>query len=212
MRSDWVSPSAATLVIGAFALVLGAALTPAEGADSARQAVAVAVEDEGRLLAMAVFYAVAALGLTLGLPCLLSVFSRRGWRLGLVGVGVFSVGVLGTGAFAMLLVLLRAMALNSSVSAATADALAADLGLAVFVYGWVLGFDAGLVLIAIGLLVARATPAWVPVLLLLTVAFSPFASAFGPLGPELQALCLAVAFTGVAVTAVAGNHRRRATA
>jgi hypothetical protein len=210
MRTDWISPSAATLVVGAFALVLGAALTPAHGVDSAREALAVTAVDEGRLLAMAVFYFTAAIGLTLGLPSVLSVFARRGRRLGVLGVAVFTVGVLGIAAFAMSLVFVRALVLSSALDAAGTAALAADRGLALFVYSWVFGFDAGLVLIALALLVARATPLWVPVLLLVSVAAAPLASWLGAVGPALQALVLAVGFTGVAVTAVAGNHRRRA--
>lgn len=209
MRTDWVSPSAATLVIGAFALVLGTLLNPGGSGDSAAQALSVANQHDGRLLAMAVFYFAASLGLMLGLPSLLSVFFRRGWRLGVASVMVFSVGVLGTAGFAMLLVFFRALVINGSVTATSVDQLAGDLGLAIFVYGWIGGFYGGLILLAVALFSSRATAAWVPALLLVTVGVAPFVSAMGAVGPALQTLCLAVALTGVAVTAVEVDQARR---
>jgi hypothetical protein len=79
----------------------------------------------------------------------------------------------------------------------------------VFVYTWVVGFYAGLILIAAALFVSRATPYWVPGLLLVGVAIAPFATVLGTLGPALQTLSLAVGFTGVAVAAVAADQQRR---
>lgn len=209
MRTDWVSPSAATLVVGAFALVLGTMLSPADAGETATQALRVVDQNEGRLLGMAVFYFLASLGLMLGMPAVLSVVARRGWRLGVSGVMVFSVGVLGTAGFAMLLVFFRALVVNGSVTGSSVDQLTDDLGLVVFVYTWVIGFYAGLVLIAAALFVSRATPYWVPGLLLLGVAFAPFAAMLGNLGSALQTLSLAVGFTGVAVAAVASDQQRR---
>jgi hypothetical protein len=158
---------------------------------------------------MAVFYFLAALGLMLGLPSLLSVFAQRGWRLGVSGVMVFSVGVLGTAGFAMLLVFFRALALHGTVTAGGVDQLADDLGLALFVWAWIVGFYLGLVIIAVALLRSRVTPVWVPVLLLFAVVVFPVVDLLGTIGPALQTLSLAVGFTGVAVTAVAGDQQRR---
>lgn len=209
MRTDWVSPSAATLVIGAFALVLGTAINPTDSADSAGQTLRVINENDGRLLAMAVFYFVSALGLMLGLPSLLSIFAIRGWRIGLAAVMVFSVGVLGTAGFAMLLVFFRALALEGAVTTGGIDELAGDLGLTLFVWGWVAGFYGGLILIAVALFVSKATRAWAPVLLLAAVVLFPFVEALGTIGSAIQTMCIAVAFTGVAIAAVAGDQQRR---
>jgi hypothetical protein len=209
MRTDWVSPSAATLVVGAFAMVLGTLINPTAGGEDANQALRVVSENDGRMLAMAVFYFVASLCLMLGLPSLLSVFALRGWRLGVIATMVFSVGVLGTAGFSMLLVFFRALVLNGSVTAGSVDQLAGDLGLVIFVYAWIIGFYAGLVMIAVALFVSRATPYWVPALLLFTVAFFPFANMLGTVGPAVQTLALAVGFTGVAVAAVAADQQRR---
>ncbi len=209
MRTDWVSPSAATLVVGAFALVLGTMLSPADAGETATQALRVVDQNEGRLLGMAVFYFLASLGLMLGMPAVLSVVARRGWRLGVSGVLVFSVGVLGTAGFAMLLVFFRALVVNGSVTGSSVNQLTDDLGLVVFVYTWVIGFYAGLVLIAAALFVSRETPFWVPGLLLLAVVVAPFAAMLGTVGPALQTFSLAVGFTGVAVAAVAADQHRR---
>lgn len=209
MRTDWVSPSAATLVVGAFALVLGTMLSPTDAGESATQALRVVNQQEGRMLGTAVFYFLASLGLMLGMPAVLSVVARRGWRLGVSGVMVFSVGVLGTAGFAMLLVFFRALVVSGSVTASSIDQLADDLGLVVFVYTWVIGFYAGLVLIAAALLVSRATPFWVPGLLLATVVGMPLAEMLGALGPALQTLSLAVGFTGIAIAAVSADQQRQ---
>lgn len=209
VRTDWVSPSAATLVVGAFALVLGTLLSPVGGADSASQALRVVGQNDGRMLGMAVFYFLASLGLMLGMPAVLSVVARRGWRLGVSGVLVFSVGVLGTAGFAMLLVFFRALVISGSVTGPSLDQLAEDLGLVIFVYAWVVGFYAGLILIAAALFVSRATPYWVPGLLLAGVAVAPFVSLLGNVGSAVQTLSVAVGFTGIAVAAVASDQQRR---
>ena len=51
MRTDWVSPSAATLVVGAFALVLGTMLSPADAAQAlgVSEADVMAVLESGEL-------------------------------------------------------------------------------------------------------------------------------------------------------------------
>lgn len=209
MRTDWVSPSAATLVVGAFALLLGTVISPTDNGDTASEALRVVNENEGRMLGMAVFYFLGSLGLILGIPALLSLVARRGWRLGLAGALTFSVGVLGTAGFAMLLVFFRALVIQGSVTASSIDELTEDLGLVVFVYTWVISFYAGLILIAAALFVSKATPHWVPALMLAGVVIGPFAEMLGAIGPPLQSLAMALAFTGVAVAAVAADQQRR---
>ncbi len=208
MRRDWISPSAGTLVIGAFALVLGTLLNPLRVDRTGADVLAVVSQNGDRLFAMAVFYFVASIGLLLGLPSLMSVFHRRP-RLAALAAGVFTVGVLGTAGFAVLLIFLRALVLGDALTAPGIDAVAADPAMVFFVAAWIAGFYAGLVLIAVALLVTRATHVWIPLLLLGVVALAPFADALGRVGPMLQALGLAVALTGVAVSAVTGDQLRR---
>lgn len=205
MRSEWVSPSAGTLVIGALALMLGTLLSPGIAGQSNADLLVSVAENDGRLLGMAVFYFVAAICLLLGLPALLSLFKLRP-RLALLSVAIFAVGVLGTAGFAVLLVLFRAMVISGTLTDVGLQAVAADPGLVAFVYTWIVGFYAGLALIAAALLATRSTRAWIPVLLLLVVAVAPFVNDLGTVGPLLQALSLAVAFTGVALSAVSDDE------
>ncbi len=210
MRTDWVPLSASALVIGAMSLVFGSLLNPAEAGSTTAQTLRVVDEDSGRWLAMAVMYFFGSVTLTLGLPSVLTLFARRGRRLGLAGVTVFSVGAIGTCGYAMLMVFFRAMVVADAVRGRALDDVTNDNGLAVFLQGWILCFYGGVLLIALGLFAAKATPRWVPVLLVLFVAMMPFASHIGRVGSALQVLGLAVAFTGIAMAAVTGAHEKTA--
>ena len=108
MRWDWIPLSASALVIGVMALVFGALLNPvAPGGDSA-ETMASAAMAEGRWLGMSVMYFLASVSMTLGLPAVLSLFTVRARRTGVLAVVVFSIGVIGTSGYAMLLVFFRA--------------------------------------------------------------------------------------------------------
>src|SRR5512139_1325041 len=112
MRTDWVPYSASALVIGAMSMVLGAVLNPLSGSGRAAETLRVAGQEDGRWLGMAVMYFLASVFLTLGLPSLLSLFVRRGRSLGLVAVGVFSIGAIGLSGFAMLMVFMRSLVIQ----------------------------------------------------------------------------------------------------
>ena len=208
MRTEWVPVSASALVVGAMALVLGSLLDPATGNQNAVQTLQVVNAQGGRWLGMSVMYFCASVALTLGLPAVLSLFTRRARRIGITGVAVFAIGVIGLCGFAMLLVFFRALANNDAIRAAALVSAAHDTGFAVFLYGWIVGFYLGLLLIAIALFIARKTPKWVPVLLLVFVATLPLSSHLGRVGQAVQVLALAVAFTGIAIAAVSAEHRR----
>lgn len=208
MRTDWVPYSASALVIGAMSLVLGAVLNPLSGDQGAAATLRVAGEEDGRWLGMSVMYFLASIFLTLGLPALLSLFVKRGRGVGLVAVGVFSIGAIGLSGFAMLMVFMRTLVIEDVLKSTNLERLTNDLGLGIFLYGWVAGFYLGILLIAIALFVARKTPVWVAGLLLLFVIALPFAEYIGRVGSALQVLALAVAFTGVATAAVSDEHKR----
>jgi hypothetical protein len=108
----------------------------------------------------------------------------------------------------MLMVFFRAMVVAGAIRGPAFEKVTDDAGLKIFLQGWIFGFYGGILLIAIGLFVARATPRWVPALLVVFVAMMPFASELGRVGTALQVLTLAVAFTGIAMTAVTGAHER----
>jgi len=203
MRSDWIPLSASALVVGAMAMVFGALLNPQSGGDeSAAETLRVVMEDGGRWLGMSVMYFFASVAMTLGLPSLLSLFTDKGRRTGFVAVGVFSIGVIGLAGFAMLLVFFKALAGADAIDDGRIDAVSDDLGLSVFINGWIISFYAGLLLVALALFLSKKTPPWVPGLLVVFVVLFPFAGQIGRVGQVLQVMALAVAFTGVAIAAV----------
>lgn len=208
MRYDWIPWSASALVIGAMSLVFGSLLNPASSGASTAQTLRVVDQASGRYLAMAVMFFFASLTLTFGLPAVLSVFERRGRRLGLLGVGVFTIGTVGTCGYAMLMVFFRALVTGGALRGPELDKVTENLGLKMFLSGWIAGFYLGLLLIAIALLVARTVPRWIPVLLIVFVALFPFSSQLGRVGMAVQVLALAVAFTGIAIAAVSGEQAR----
>lgn len=208
--------SAASLVTGAMALVLGQMLNPGGSESSPAGQLLVAAEYPGRWLAMSVLFFGGAVALILGLPAVLTLFrGRRGRALGLVGMCVFTMGCVGVGGLASLMLLFRAIALESIraeevpvrelaflTGSLQEQALVISLGV------WVYGFLAGVLLIALALLRARAVRFWVPGLLLAFLALQvvmPFLGD-GTVGRVVSAvalLLLAAGLTGVATAAAA---------
>ena len=86
------------------------------------------------------------------------------------------------------------------------DGVLQDPGLAVLLWVWAIGFYLGALLLAAALLVSRTTATWVPVLLLVFVVLMPFGPLLGGVGQALRLMALALAFTGIAVTAVGRTH------
>jgi hypothetical protein len=207
MRTDWVPFSASALVVGMLALAFGALLNPLDSGGSA-DTIRTVSQEGGRLFGMAVMYFVASVAMTLGLPAVVTLFGKRATRLGITATAVFLVGVIGTSGYAMLLVFFRALVKADVLRGTTLGDVANDNGLAVFLYGWIAGFYLGLLLIALALFVAKRTPTWVPVLLVVFVALFPFTEQIGRVGQVLQVMGLAVAFTGIAITAVNQVHER----
>ena len=206
MRDEWVPVSASALVIGVMSLVFGSLLNPADAGASAADMVRVVNEDSSRWLAMAVMYTFASLALTLGLPSVLMLFRSRGQRLGLTALVVFLVGAVGTCGYAMLMVFFRALVAAHAVQASGLAKVTEDPGLTIFLRAWVGSFYLGVLLLAIALLVARTTPVWVPVVLVVFVVMLPVAPQLGRVGTAVQVMLLAVAFTGIAMTAVSTVH------
>ena len=207
MRTEWIPLSAAALVTGAMALVLGALLNPLTGDPTPAQTLAVAEHEDMRWLGMAIAYFAGAVALTLGMPTLLSLFIGRGRGLGVLAVCVFAVGIVGMAGFAMLMVFYKALLVHHALRTGALENVATDSGLTGILYVWIGGFLLGILLIALALFRARRTPVWVPVLLLAFLVLTPFASSFGQTGSAIQLMAMAVAFTGVAMTASSPEHR-----
>jgi hypothetical protein len=214
MRSEWIPLSASALVIGVMALVFGQLLNPGSSGDTTNDTLRIVSEEGSRWLAMAVMFTLSSITLVFGMPAVLTLFERRGRRLGLVAVAVFTVGAIGTCGFAMLLVLFRAMVVVGAVRGGGLEGLSDDKGLAIFLFGWIGTFYGGVLLLAIALFMARTVSRWVPVVLLIFVLMFPVVSQLGRVGSAIQVLLLAVAFTGLAMTAVqrGSQSRERATA
>lgn len=210
MRTDWVPLSASALVVGVMALVFGALLNPL-GAEGSAQTIRIVSQESGRVLGMAVMYFVASVALTLGLPAVVTLFRERAMRLGVTAVAVFLVGAIGTAGYAMLLVFFRALVVQDNLAGGGLNDVVEDNGLAVFLYGWVAAFFLGLALLAVALFVARRTPIWVPILLLVSVAMFPVSDMLGKPGQIIQLFAMAVAFTGMAIAAVSAGQARRST-
>jgi hypothetical protein len=199
VRTDWLPFSAALLLTGSLALALGSILTPtSEGtADTLR----IVEEHSGQWMAAAAIYFVAAVFLTLGLPTALVLLQGRGRILGLVSAIVLELGFIGTAGYAMLMVFFRALVNAGTLGGAELELVVQDNGLMVFIYGWIVGFVLGELLLAIALLRARTVPRWVPLALVLHVVTVMVASLLPDAVAKATILLFVAGMAGIAITA-----------
>jgi hypothetical protein len=197
MRLDWVPYSAAALVLGATALSVGALLTPQLSEGN------VLLSDfaDTRWLAVALLYFIASASLTVGMPSVITLFERRGRKLGLSAIGVFTVGTLGIAGYAFLIAFMRALAEEGGIGTLDLELVSENAGLLAILYGWIGAFYLGELLLGIALLRASTTPKWVPAVLLLHVALFPVSSLLPVEVQSLTALLVTVGLCGVGVTA-----------
>lgn len=208
MRTDWVPLSASALVIGAMALVLGALLNPLDPSSSVADSLHVVQESGGRWMGMAVMYFLSSVCLMLGLPAVLSLFTKRGRGVGCTAAAVLSIGFVGLAGYAMLMVFFRALVNYGQLRGRGLDDVIQDNGLAIFLYGWVGCFMAGVLLLGLALWLSRKTSRWVPVLFGLYLLLTPLAGQLGRFGTVVQTLLLGIAFTAVAIATVSDEQRR----
>src|ERR1044072_1944303 len=78
MRVDWGPFSASGLVAGATALSIGSLLMPQ--AEEASDMLHLASDDAGRWMAVSLLYFASSVALVIGLPSILTLFDRRGFR------------------------------------------------------------------------------------------------------------------------------------
>ena len=84
-----------------------------------------------------------------------------------------------------------------------------EMGLTVFLYGWIAGFYLGELLLAIALLRAGTTQKWVPLVLIAHVASLVVSSVLPHSLSSALVLLTAVGFAGVAIEAVTRDSERR---
>ena len=207
MRLDWVPVSAAAFVTGVMALAFAALLTP-EGS-GAVDTLEIVQQQNGRWLVVAVIYFIAAVGLTLGLPSVTTLFDNRARILGLISVLVLAMGFLGTAGYSMIMVFFRALAITGGINRDALQGATEESGLVVFLLGWVASFVIGELLLALALLRSHAVPRWVPFTLVAHVACVVAGNLLPGQVTRASVMLLAVAFAGVAIQAVARDTATR---
>lgn len=218
MRSEWVPVSAAALVVGVMALVLGQMLNPGGSDSSPTAQMVVAAEYPGRWLAMSILYFSGAAALVLGMPSVMTLFEeRRGRGLGMTGIAVFTVGCVGVGGLSALMLMFRALAVETlkaeQVAAREINLVTASLeepALVITLSVWVYGFVLGVLLIALALFRTRAVAAWVPGLLAAFVAVQVVLPVLGDgttsrVAAAVGLILLAGGFTGMATNAASAR-------
>jgi hypothetical protein len=199
MRIDWLPFSASALVAGATALSVGGLLTPS--GESSAETLRLAGAEDFRWMAVAVLFFVASVGLTLGLPAILTLFDQRTAKLGLTAVAVFAIGCIGIAGYAMLLAFFQALVDADALQAATLDQVAADTSFGSFLFGWIGAFYLGELLIAVALLRAGTAPRWVSLLLIGHVVLLPVSQLLPEAVSSLTVLLVTVGFAGVGIEA-----------
>lgn len=183
------------------ALALGYATNPlSQGVDTA-EAVAAAGEDPGQWLLSALLLLAGALGMTLGVLALLTLFNQQGLWLRATMTVVYTTGTIGLGGYAVGLLVIRAGIVTGTLTGSEVETLTGDPAVTGFVVAFLFSFLAGISLLAIGVLRAHTTRRWIPVLLLAFVVSQFVPVNEGDVGTFIQFLVLAVACTGAAITA-----------
>lgn len=200
MRTEWLPASAAALLVGATALFLSSLSIPRPFGDGV--VLQEVVDSPDQWLAPVLVLLLAAGGLIVGMPCLLSLFPGRGSMTGYLGTLLLAMGALALGGFAQQMLLLRSLSQRTEISDVTVTEVMADqLQSGLFVGGFI-AFYLGELLVAHGLYRARTTPRWIPVLLVahVVVALVAAATSFDVL-QVVPSFMLMVALTGVGICA-----------
>lgn len=200
MSRSWVPFSAAALVTGALALMLGALLIP-PGGDTASETLRMFNQKDHLWLTVAAMFGLSGIGLLLGLPCMLLLFPRRGQMVGLTAVAVMTVASAGLAGFAMLLVFLESLADADAINPEAFERATEGSSLDLVLFAWVVSFYLGEALVAIALLRARSVPRWIPALLLLHVAAVPVSLLLPRDADSWLIILTAIGFCGIAIHA-----------
>lgn len=200
MKSNWVPASAAALVTGAIALLLGALLLP-QGGETAASTLSVVEDNDGRWFGAAILFFLGGVGILIGLPSLLGLFADRGRATGLSAIAVMAIACAGTAGFAMLLVFFRALVLADGLKRGAFQEVVDDRGLNGFLLAWIAAFYLGELLLAIAVLRARSAPRWIPSMLLLHVLLFPVSDMLPEDLSSVTVVLVVVGLCGLAITA-----------
>lgn len=202
VRSEWIPVSASALITGAMALVLAQMLNPMGSDNSPVKQLEIAADSPNRWLAMSILFFIAAVGLVLGMPSVMVLFTgRRGRALGMLGVGVLTLGCMGVAGLSAMMLFFRSLALEGTLKASEVTAVVEEPGMVVMLNVYVYGFLGGVLIIAAALFRAKQTPVWVPILLVAFLAIQPLIPLAGPVLSAVGLMTLAAGFTGIATSA-----------
>lgn len=199
MGERWLPYAAAALATGASALMMGALALPSP--PSGTELLSALDYSPDRWLLASVAFMYAAVALTLGIPTFFHLLKQRGRHTGYVGATVFAFGTVGTAGYAALLILMRALALNSVLGDREVDLLTRDVGLIVYVGAFLVAFQVGLVMLGVALVMAGTVRLWIPVLMIVPALSSPFVHLLPEGLQAAHSLMIGVALIGVAVSA-----------
>ena len=188
--------SAASLAIGALALLLGALITPT---GDASESLTLVESSDGRWLGAAALFLIASFALTLGLPSI-GTLLRGTPRLGMVALGIFAIGTIATSGYAMLLVFYRALVITDSLTGPIED-ITSDPGIAGFLLVFVAAFYVGELLLSVALFRAGTVARWVPAVLVAHVLWLAVGRFLPADRVDLGTLLLTAGLCGIAITA-----------
>lgn len=196
---DWLPISAAALLTGATALVIGAQLIPRPDGEGAL--LRLASEEPDLWLALSILLSLAAVGLIVGMPSLFVLFQPKGFRTGLVATFALSVGAVLLAGFAQALIIFRGLAVEEALTEETLRALGRDGPLrGMLVFGIVV-FYLGELLLASALLRARTTPRWVPWAFLAHVGTVPLQVLLPEETSQVSVVLMTAGFAGAGIAA-----------
>ena len=181
-------------------LLVLAALAMPSVADPGELIGAAERDGEAWLMAAVAFF-LASIGLTMGLPAILTMFPGRLQSACLAGVWLWAVGTIGTAAVAAMLILFRATVRTGVLTDDAVAEMSRDHALVALLLAVVGAFLLGELVVALLLLRSRVAPRWVPIVLLVHVVLAPI-NHLAPIGVQgLPSLLLGVGLMGVAVRA-----------
>ncbi|WP_422758799.1 hypothetical protein [Paenarthrobacter sp. C1] len=196
MRTTWISASAAAWTFGGLAAVLGFALSPVPTDVPLGTAALVASQHDSRWVVSIFLLFASAIGMCFGVRAIGFLLRDASGFIAWNTAIAYIVGSVGMGGQAMMLAFVRALVNADRSNTYVLDVISADLVLNVLLLTWSAGLFAGLLLLAVGLWRADATPRWIPAAFLAFVVSQFLNLPGGMVVDTLQFALLAVCIAG----------------